>query len=98
MVQQRRSKRTIKTVLPAYADVRKTGYCSCPEIWQSSASARGYGTGDMYIKAPGAGSYEFVGFSSVWRVERYTVGDEGSWGVQASRSLNNSGTYAYCNQ
>lgn len=83
---------------PAFAFVYKTGTYNCPEIWQTSASARGYGTGDIYIKAPGGSSYAFSGTSAYWHVERDSVGKEGSWGVKASRQLDNGKTYAYCNQ
>lgn len=76
----------------------KGGTYNCPEIYQTSASARGYGSGTMYIKAPGAGSYTYEGYSYYARVETHTVGDEGAWAVRVYDGwMSDSGTYAYCN-
>lgn len=87
---------SVLAVGPAFA-VTDNGTYYCPEIWQTSASAQGYGSGNMWIKAPGGSSLHYEGYSSGMRYENHSVGSEGRWAVEASLTLNDPGTFAYCN-
>lgn len=82
--------------LPAVAVVDEEGYTGCPEIWQF-AVARGYGSGDMYILAPGSNYFNPEGGGG-WRVETHTTRQTGAWVVEAYGNLNDPGTYGYCTQ
>lgn len=86
----------VVTAPGAAAVVDEDGYTGRSEIWEF-AVARGYGSGDMYILAPGAGSFHPEG-SGGWRVETHTIHDTGAWIVEAYGNLNDPGTYGYCTQ
>lgn len=87
---------SVLAIGPAYA-AQESGEYYCPEIWQTSASAQGHGSGSMFIKAPGGSTLHYEGYSSSVRYEVHSVGNEGPWTVQASLSLKGPGAYAYCN-
>jgi hypothetical protein len=82
----------------ASAGGETSGNYHCPEIWQTSAGVRAYGSGTIILRAPGAVTSWDAGWAYSYRVERATVYKEGYWEAYASKVLLHNGTYGYCNQ
>lgn len=83
---------------PAAADnglAQESGTRSCSEAFYYGV-AKGRGTGNRYILAPGASSSVYQGTSSTWRTVSHTVRRTGSWEVEAYGSLDAVNTYAFC--
>ena len=79
--------------LPAMADETVTGtkWCSGSDYAGTTAN----GSGEVWIKPPGASRYYSMGYEPSFRSESLTVFSEGAWGASAPLLLE-SVTYAWC--